>query len=54
VKQQIKQLQVRVGDLMIVIIDHVTHKDEEGSKQAVVKAVKGIEEGIKELLRCGL
>jgi len=34
---------------MIVIVDHVTPKDEE-----VVKTAEGIEEDIKELLRCGL
>jgi hypothetical protein len=37
---------------MIVILDHVTPKNEEGSKEAVVKAAKGIEEDIKGLLRC--
>ena len=39
---------------MIVIVDHVTLKDEEGSKETVMKAVKGIEQDIKELLRCDL
>ena len=39
---------------MIVIVDHVTLKDEEGSKETVVKITKGIEQDIKELLRCDL
>ena len=38
---------------MIVIVDHVTLKDEEGSKETVVKTAEGIEQDIKELLRCG-
>jgi hypothetical protein len=39
---------------MIVIVDHVTLKDEEGSKETVMKTAEGIEQDIKELLRCGL
>jgi len=39
---------------MIVIVDHVTLKDEEGSKETVVKIAKGIKQDIKELLRCDL
>jgi hypothetical protein len=39
---------------MIDILHHVTPKDEEGSEEAVVKAVKGIEDDIIELLKCGL
>jgi predicted transcriptional regulator len=54
VEQKVKELQVRVGNLMIVIVDHVTLKDEEGSQEAVVKIAKGIEQDVKELLRCGL
>jgi Zn finger protein HypA/HybF involved in hydrogenase expression len=54
VEQKVKELQVRVGNLMIVIVDHVTLKDEEGSKETVVKTAEGIEQDIKELLRCGL
>ena len=54
VEQKVKELQVRVGNLMIVIVDHVTLKDEEGSKETVIKIAKGIEQDIKELLRCGL
>ena len=41
---------------MIVIVDHVTLKDEleEDTKENVVKTTEGIEQDIKELLRCGL
>ena len=51
VEQKVKELQVKVGDLMIVIVDHVTLKDEEDSKVTVVKTAEGIEQDIKELLR---
>ena len=54
VEQKVKELQVRVGDLMIVIVDNVTLEDEEGSKENVVKTAKGLEQDIKKLLRCGL
>ena len=54
VEQKVKELQIRVGDLMIVIVDHVTLKDEEDSKETVVKTAEGIEQDIKELLRCSL
>ena len=53
-EQKVKELQVRVGNLMIVIVDHVTLKYEEGSKETAVKTAKGIEQDIKELLRCDL
>ena len=39
---------------MIVIVDHVTLKDEEGIKETVVKTTEGIEQDIQELLRCDL
>ena len=39
---------------MIVIVDHVTLKDEEDGKVTIVKTAEGIEQDIKELLRCGL
>jgi hypothetical protein len=39
---------------MIVIVDHVTPKDEEDDKEAVVKTAESIEADIKELFRCGL
>ena len=54
VEQKVKELQVRVGDVMIVIVDHVTLKDEEDTKETVVKTAEGIEQDIEELLRCGL
>jgi len=54
VDQKVKELQERVGHLMVDILHHVTPKNEEGSEEAVVKAVKGIEEDIKRLLKCGL
>ena len=54
VEQKVKELQVKVGDLMIVIVDHVTLKDEEDSKATVVKTAEGVEQDIKELFRCGL
>jgi len=47
-----KDLQERVSHLMIDILRHVTPKSEEGNDEAVVKVVKGIEEDIKQLLRC--
>jgi len=53
VEQKVKELQVRVGNLMVVIVDHVTLK-EEGGKETVMKIAEGIEQDIKELLRCGL
>jgi Zn finger protein HypA/HybF involved in hydrogenase expression len=53
-EQKVKELQVRIGNLMIVIVDHVTLKDEEDSKETVMKTAEGIEQDIKELLRCGL
>jgi len=36
---------------MIVIVDNVTVKYEEGS-EVVVKVVEGIEKNVKDLLRC--
>jgi hypothetical protein len=52
VEQKVKDLQERVSHLMIDILRHVTPKSEEGNNEAVVKVVKGIEEDIKQLLRC--
>jgi hypothetical protein len=54
VDQKGKELQDRVSHLMIVIVEHVTDKNEGDGKEAVVNAVKRIEVDIKELLRCGL
>jgi len=39
---------------MIAILHHVTSESEEGIEEGVVKAANGIEEDIKEFLRCGL
>ena len=39
---------------MIVIVNHVTLKDEEDTKETVVKTAEGNEQHIKELLRCDL
>ncbi|KAJ3513168.1 hypothetical protein NLJ89_g3100 [Agrocybe chaxingu] len=50
VEQKIKELQDRVGHLMIVIVDHVTAQNEEGSKEVVMQAAKGIERDIEDLL----
>ena len=52
VEQKVKDLQERVSRLMIDILRHVTPKNEEGNNEAVVKVVKGIEDDIKQLLRC--
>ena len=54
VEQKVKDLQVRVGNHMIVIVDHVTLKYKEGSKGTVLKTGEGIEQDIKELLKCDL
>ena len=53
VEPKVKELQVRVSNLMIVIVDHITLKDEGGSKETVVKTAE-IQQDNKELLRCGL
>jgi hypothetical protein len=50
-QQQVKELQDRVAYLMTVIVDNITMTDEEGSEVAV-RAVKGIEKDVKDLLRC--
>ena len=52
VEQKAKELQNRVCHLMVVIVDNVTSKNEEGSGEVIVKAVKGNERDIKDLLRC--
>ena len=49
VEQKVKELQDRVGDLMIVILNRVRLNDEEGSEETVAK-----EQDIEELHRCGL
>lgn len=52
VEKKVKELQDRVCHLMVVIVDNVTAKNEEGSDEMIVKATKGIERDIKDLLRC--
>lgn len=37
---------------MVVIVENVTSKNEEGSEEVVMKAAKGIERDVKELLGC--
>ena len=52
VEPKVKELQVRVGNLMVVIVDHVTLKDEGSSMETVMKTVEGIQRDIEELLKC--
>ena len=54
VEQKVKELQERVGHLMIVVLHRVTPENEDGSEEAVVTTMKGIEEDIKALVRCDL
>jgi hypothetical protein len=51
VGQKVKELQDRVCYLMVVILEIVTSKNESGSDEVIVKAAKGIERDIKDLLR---
>ena len=51
VGQKVKNLQDRVCHLMVVIVDNVTSKNEEGSDEVIVKAAKRIEQDIEDLLR---
>ena len=54
VGQKVKELQDRVCHLMVVIVDIVTSKNEDGSDdtdEVIMKAAKGIERDIKDLLR---
>ena len=53
VEQKVKELRDRVCHLMVVIVDNVTSKNEEGSDEVIVKAAKGIERDIKDLLSYG-
>jgi hypothetical protein len=50
VEKKVKDLQDRVCHLMVVIVNNVTSENEEGSDEAIVKAAKGIERDIKDLL----
>ena len=51
VEQKVKELQDRVCHLMVVIVENVTSKIEEGSDEVIRKAAKSIERDIKDLLR---
>ena len=54
VGQKVKELQDRVCHLMVVIVDIVTSKNENGSDdndEVIAKVAKGIERDIKDLLR---
>ena len=50
IKEKVKELQDRVCHLMVVIVDNVTSKNEEGTDEVIVKAAKSIERDIKDLL----
>ena len=52
VEEKVKELQVRVGDLLVIIVNHVTlNLNEEDTKETFVKTFG---QDIEELLRCGL
>ena len=51
VGQKDKELQDRVCHLMMVIVDIVTSGNENGGDKVIMKAAKGIERDIKDLLR---
>ena len=51
VGEKVKELQDRVYCLMVVIVDTVTPNNESCSDEVIVKAAKGIERDIKDLLR---
>ena len=54
VGQKVRDLQDRVCHLIVVIVEIVTSKNENGSDdtdEVIVKAAKGIERDIKDLLR---
>ena len=51
VEQKVKELQDRVCHLMLVIVENVTSRNEEGNNEVIVKAAKGIERDIEDLLR---
>ena len=54
VEKKVKELQERVGHLMIVILHRVTPKNEDGSEETIVTTMKGIEEDIRALVRYDL
>ena len=51
VGKRVKELKDRVYHLSKVIADTFTPNDENGSEEVIVKAAKGIEQDIKDLLR---
>ena len=51
VNEKVKELKNRVCHLSKVIADTFTPSDENGSEEVIVKAAKGIEQDIKDLLR---
>jgi len=54
VEQGVEELQERVGHLMIAIVHHVTPTDGDSFEEDVGKAVKDMEQDIKDILRCRL
>ena len=51
VSEKVKELKNRVCHLSKVIAETFTPNDENGSEEVIVKAAKGIEQDIKDLLR---
>ena len=51
VNEKVKELKNRVYHLSKVIAETFTPNDGNGSEEVIVKAAKGIERGIKDLLR---
>ena len=51
VNEKIKELKDRVYYLSVVIVETFTPNNENGSEEVIVKAAKGIERDIKDLLR---
>ena len=49
--KKLKELKDRVYHLSVVIVETFTPNNESGSDEVIVKAAKGIERGIKDLLR---
>jgi len=50
-EKKVKELQERVGHLMINTFHHVIPENEGSSRGRIVKAVKGLEGDIEKLLR---
>ena len=51
VAKEVKELKDRVYNLSNVIVKTFTPNDENGSEEVIVKAAKGIERDIKDLVR---